>query len=126
MKIFLALVLLVASAFAQAQAAPWHLTAAVYPSTGFLPTSTAYTINGGSQIACATTAVTGGVKPDCSLAAITAFGTYTLVMIVTFPAGCLNTPNQGTCTNGGPVSSDPFQFVYSSGLASKPPLSVGP
>ncbi len=126
MKIILALALFFASAFAQAQAAPWKLTAAPYPNAGFTPTSASFTINGGAAIACTVPAVTGGVQPTCSLASITAYGSYTLVMTATFASGCLNVPNQATCTSGGPVSSDPFQFVYSSGLASKPALSVGP
>ena len=107
-------------------AAPWSLIAAPYPNTGFQPNAATFTINGGAPITCTVPSVTTGIKPTCSLASITTFGTYNLVMTVTFPAGCLNVPNQATCTNGGSVSSDPFVFSYSSGLAGKPDLSVTP
>ncbi len=126
MKNLSALVLALAASTSWAQAAPWSLRAAPYPSTGFQPTSATFTVNGGAPIACTVPIVSGGVQPTCPLASITAFGTYTLVMTATFASGCLNSPNQATCTSGGPASSDPFVFNYSSGLASKPILSVAP
>jgi hypothetical protein len=127
MKILAALALACLSAFAQAQAAPWKLTAAAYPATAPQPSAATFNVNGGPQIACALLAVAnGGIQPSCTLASITSYGTFTLVMIATFAAGCVNVANAATCTTGGVVSSAPFAFTYSSGLASSPVLSVTP
>ena len=117
----LLLSLLTNSAFA----APF-LYADPYPSTVTQPDSARYTINGGSPINCVLETVTGGIRPKCDLASITAAGTYTLVMTVSKAATITNGTNTATNDPGGSASSDPFQYVLRAGSVSKPTLNVAP
>lgn len=107
---FIALLALLALAGIAARAAPQTLYADPYPSTAVQPDAASFTVNGGAAIACSLVSVTGGLQPQCPLAAITAPGAYTLVMTVTKAAGC-NAAGD-TCWGAGSASSAPFVFEW--------------
>lgn len=88
------------------------LTANPYPPEAIQPAAVSFTVNGGAPKVCTLTQVTGGLQPTCDLASITAPGTYTLVMIATSNAGCVNAPSAATCQGTGSASSAPFAYTW--------------
>lgn len=110
---------------AMVSAAPF-LYADPYPPSATQPDAARFTVNGAAPIQCVLEAVTGGVRPKCDLASITAPGTYTLVMTVSRAAGIVNTTGGATNDPGGSAPSDPFTYVLRAGSVAKPVLSVAP
>lgn len=96
------------------------------PSSGPQPTSASITVNGSAGPSCTLPKATdGSVQMRCDLAALTSPGVYTLVASYVYVAGCTNSTNAATCTDGGTVASSPFVLTRQAGAA-KPTLSVTP
>lgn len=121
MRAVIALALVAGSA----TAAP-HLYADPYPATGVQPDAAEFTVNGGAPQPCELVSVAGGVQPKCDLAALTAPGTYTLVMTVTKAGGIINTPTGAVNTSGGSASSAPFRYELVIDGVGTPTLRVAP
>jgi hypothetical protein len=115
-KIFVALVL--AAVCLNAHSAP-TLTADNYP-VGSVD-SIGLKINGAAAIPCTLVPQPGGasVKPTCDLVSITTPGTYTLIMVATKVAGCV----ENTCYAEGVASSAPFNYIWKGSAVAIPVIS---
>jgi hypothetical protein len=103
------------------------LTADAMPATGPQPSTAAITVNGSAGPACTLPkAADGSVMATCDLAALAVPGVYTIVMTYTYTAGCVNTANAATCTQGGVASSAPFVLTRSAPPAAGPVLRISP
>ena len=121
-KLLLAVLLISSSA---TQAAP-TLVVAGYPTTGPVPDSATFTINGGTPIACTIATVSNAVQAQCDLASITTAGTYTLIATPCAKGGIQNTPTGAINVQAGCAPSNPFSYQLIKGLATTPTLTVAP
>jgi hypothetical protein len=99
------------------------LVSQIYPSTALAPTSASMT-GGPSAVTCTVPAVTGGTRVQCSLASITATGSYSLVVASSVPYGCAAVTGGATCNGAGSASSSPFPYSLAGSLATPTGIRV--